>query len=136
MNPSSVVLIGASDVAGTLGDVVRRNLAASGFEGPVHFVNLRTNRWPARSPTAACANLPEPADLAVIVTPAASVPGIVEDCGTRGIQARSSSSAGFRRGVGAEGSALEEDLRRPGAPARAALPRARQPRDHAQRPAA
>jgi acetyltransferase len=111
MNPSSVVLVGASDVAGTLGDVVRRNLAASGFEGPVHFVNLRHESVAGQVTYRSVRDLPEPADLAVIVTPAASVPGIVEDCGARGIQGAIVVSAGFRE-AGAEGSALEEDLRR------------------------
>ena len=39
--PTSVALVGASDTAGSLGDVVRRNLAEGGFAGPVYYVNPR-----------------------------------------------------------------------------------------------
>jgi acetyltransferase len=110
MNPASVVLVGASDVAGSLGDVVRRNLAGSGFEGPVHFVNVRHESVAGQLTYRSVRDLPQPADLAVIVTPAASVPGIVEECGERGIQGAIIVSAGFGE-VGAEGSALEAELR-------------------------
>ena len=64
MNPASVVLVGASDIAGTLGDVVRRNLAGSGFEGPVHFVNLRHASVAGQVTYRNVRDLPEPADLA------------------------------------------------------------------------
>ena len=39
LRPSSLALVGASDTPGTLGNVVCRNLADSGFEGQVYFVN-------------------------------------------------------------------------------------------------
>jgi len=110
MKPASVVLVGASDTAGTLGDVVRRNLAGSGFEGPVHYVNLRHESVAGQVTHRSVRDLPAPVDLAVIVTPASTVPGIVDDCGARGIQGAIIVSAGFREG-GADGLALEAALR-------------------------
>jgi acetyltransferase len=56
------------------------------------------------------AELPEPADLAIICTPAASVPDIVRQCGTAGILGIVILSAGFRE-MGAVGQALESEIR-------------------------
>ncbi len=95
LQPASVVLVGASDTPGTLGDVVRRNLSGSGFEGPVYYVNLRQDAVAGQVVYRSVAELPGPPDLAVIVTPAATVPGIVEDCGRLGIPAAVIVSAGF-----------------------------------------
>ena len=110
MKPASVVLVGASETPGTLGDVVRRNLAGSGFEGPVYYVNLRHESVAGQVAHRSVRDLPEPVDLAVIVTPAASVPGAIEDCGVRGVQGAIIVSAGFRES-GADGLALEAELR-------------------------
>ena len=55
------------------------------------------------------ASIPEQVDLAVIVTPPASVPGIIEECGEAGVPTAVVISAGFKE-VGAEGAQLELDL--------------------------
>jgi len=108
--PSSVVLVGASDVPGSLGDVVRRNLLEGGFAGPVHYVNLRHEQIDGRPVHRSVLDLPETPDLAVILTPAATVPGVVGDCGRRGIRAAVVVSAGFREG-GVQGAGYERQLR-------------------------
>ena len=111
LQPASVVLVGASETPGTLGDVVRRNLAGSGFEGPVHYVNLRHESVAGQVVHRSLAELPSPPDLAVIVTPAATVPGIVEDCGRLGVPAAVIVSAGFGED-GSAGLELETEVRR------------------------
>ena len=51
----------------------------------------------------------KPVDLAVITTPAATVPGIIEACGERGVRAAAILSAGFRE-AGTDGMRLEKAL--------------------------
>ena len=109
--PASIVLVGASDTTGTLGDVVRRNLREAGFSGPVHFVNPRHEAIDGQKVYASVRDLPSAPDLAVIVAPAATVPGIITDCGTSGVRGAVIISAGFREG-GPEGRELEAEVRR------------------------
>jgi acetyltransferase len=93
--PSSVVLIGASDTPGTLGDVVRRNLTAAAFPGPVHYVNLRHDSVAGQPVYRSVSDLPAAPDLAVIVTPAATVPDLVSECGRLGVSGAVIVSTGF-----------------------------------------
>ena len=108
--PSSVVLVGASETPGSLGDIVRRNLIEGGFAGPVHFVNLHGGQIDGRTVYSSVLDLPEAPDLAVILTPAATVPEIVGDCGRKGVRAAVVVSAGFREG-GVPGAGYERQLR-------------------------
>jgi len=108
--PASVVLVGASETEGSLGDVVRRNLAEGGFAGPIHFVNPQHETVAGQRAYASVLDLPGPADLAVILTPAATVPDVVEQCGRQGIRAAVVVSAGFREG-GEAGAELERQMR-------------------------
>jgi len=110
LKPASVVVIGASDTPGSIGDVVRRNLLGGAFEGPVHYVNLHHDSIGGQHVHRSVLDLPEVPELAVVVTPAATVPEIVGDCGRKGIGAAVVISAGFREG-GARGAGLERQLR-------------------------
>jgi acetyltransferase len=109
-NPASVVLVGASDTPGSLGDIVRRNLLGGGFGGTVHYVNLRHEQIDGRPVHRSVLDLPEAPDLAVILTPAATVPEVVGDCGRKGIKAAAVVSAGFRE-AGVQGAGYERQLR-------------------------
>jgi len=110
LKPASVVLVGASEAGGSLGDVVRRNLAGAGFSGPLYFVNLRLDSIAGQPVYRSVLDLPQAPDLAIIVTPAATVPEVIGDCGRKGIPAAVVVSAGFREGGGA-GAGLERQLR-------------------------
>lgn len=54
-------------------------------------------------------DIPDHVDLAVILTPARTVPGILEECGQKGIRWAVVESAGFRE-FGEEGRRIEEEL--------------------------
>jgi len=110
LRPGSLALVGASDTPGTLGDVVRRNLAESGFEGQVFFVNPSHETVAGQPAYRSVSDLPLAPDLAIILTPAATVPDIVDECGRKGVRAAVVVSAGFREG-GAAGAALEREMR-------------------------
>ena len=108
-SPSRVAIIGASERPGSVGQAVLSNLIAS--PGGATLYPINPNR-PAVMGVKAYSNvdqLPQPADLAVIVTPAASVPGIVDQCGTAGIRCAVVISAGFKE-TGPDGVRLEQEL--------------------------
>ncbi|MGD8978266.1 MAG: CoA-binding protein, partial [Gammaproteobacteria bacterium] len=104
--PSSVALIGASEEQGSIGAVVLRNLIQGRFKGRIYPVNPKHEKVQGRRCYPDVGALPQAADLAVIATPARSVPGVLEQCGEKGIRFAVIISAGFRE-IGAKGAALE-----------------------------
>lgn len=109
--PSSIALVGASDRPGTLGDLIRRNLEATGFKGRVEYVNPAYEEIAGRPAFRSVRDLPQPTDLAIIVTPAATIPNIITDCGEAGIHGAIIVSAGFRDGD-ETGRELEAEVKR------------------------
>ncbi|ACG76873.1 acetyl-CoA synthetase / acetyltransferase (GNAT) family protein [Phenylobacterium zucineum HLK1] len=93
--PRAIALIGASDRPGSVGDVVARNLKAGGFPGPLMFVNPKGKTILGETAFRSVADLPHAPDLAVIATPAPTLPGLVSDLGARGCRAAVVISAGF-----------------------------------------
>src|SRR3954466_10765019 len=85
--PGSVALIGATERREKLGARVMENLLAAGFGGELFAVNPKYASVSGVPCFASARDLPRPADLAVIVTPPATVPGIVAECGAAGIRA-------------------------------------------------
>jgi acetyltransferase len=79
--PKSVALIGATERAGSVGRTIFENLLANDFGGTVFPVNPRHKRVLGREAYARVSDLPGPVDLAVIVTPAMTVPAVVAECG-------------------------------------------------------
>lgn len=108
--PRNVAVIGASAQPRKVGHAVLRNLIAARFEGPVYPVNPRTESILGLRSYARVSELPEPPDLAVICTPAATVPDLVRECGEAGVGGLVIISAGFRES-GAKGQELEERVR-------------------------
>lgn len=105
--PESVVLFGASDRIDSVGGVVFKNLLNSGFKGRIYAVNPKRDEVQGQKAYSTLDDIEEIADLAVVATPANSIPAIVEACGERGIRMMLILSAGFRE-TGAEGRQLED----------------------------
>jgi acetyltransferase len=84
MTPGSVVAIGASARPGSVGAAVTRNLLAGGFSGDLHFVNPKGGEIEGRPVLKSLAELPHPAELAVIMTPPETVPRLLVELGERG----------------------------------------------------
>lgn len=91
--PKSVVLIGASLQVGSVGNWLARNLA-EGFGGRVDFVNPKGGTINGKTCLRRIADLDAPPDLAVVVTPAATLPGIIAELGAAGTRAAVVISAG------------------------------------------
>ncbi len=82
--PASIAMIGASNQPGTVGFVTTRNLIGAGFSGRLYLVNPHGGEVLGRALYPSIAALPEGPDLAVIATPPATVPGLIEALGARG----------------------------------------------------
>jgi acetyltransferase len=104
--PKSVALIGATEKAGSVGRTILANLIASPFGGTVYPVNPNRPSILGIQAHPNVAAIPEKVDLAIIVTPAPSIPGIIAECGEAGVPTAVVISAGFKE-IGAEGAALE-----------------------------
>lgn len=107
--PRTVAVIGASEKPGTVGRTLLWNLISNPFGGTVFPVN------PNRSSVLGIKAYPnmgairEQVDLAVIATPAPTVPGIIAECVEVGVRGAIVISAGFKE-RGPEGVALEEQI--------------------------
>jgi len=107
--PKNVAVIGATETAGSVGRTIVWNLISNPFGGTVFPVNPKHTSVLGIKSYPNLAAVPEKVDLAIIVTPAATVPGIIEECAAAGVQGAIVISAGFRE-RGAEGAALEAQL--------------------------
>lgn len=105
--PASVAVFGASERPGAVGTLVFKNMLEGGFGGGVYAINPKHDTVAGQPAYPSLEVLGKPVDLAVIATPAATVPGIIESCGEHGVRAAVILSAGFRE-VGAEGVRLEQ----------------------------
>jgi acetyltransferase len=107
--PASVAVIGASRREHSVGQVVTRNLIEGGFEGPIHPVNPHAESICGVLAYGSIAALPEAPDLAVVCTPARTIPEIVAELGARGTRAAVIITAGFGE-LGEEGARLQRRM--------------------------
>src|SRR5512145_2089625 len=102
----SVALVGATEREGALGSIVRKNLAAGRLHA-LYSVNPKHRSLFRERSYASLKDLPDAPELAVVVTPARTVPQILEDAGAAGIRAAVVLTSGFAE-AGSEGRALQE----------------------------
>ncbi len=107
--PRSVALFGASDRQNSVGGIVLRNLLTSGYGGRVYPINPKREEVQGQKAFGSIEDIHEPVDLAVVATPAATIPAIVEACGEHGVRMMLILSAGFRE-TGDAGLRLEEKV--------------------------
>lgn len=77
--PRSIALVGASPTEGSVGRIVLRNVASNGFRGAVYPVNPNHDEINGIKCYRAIKDLPEPPDIAVIMTPPKTIPKIIKD---------------------------------------------------------
>lgn len=107
--PQSVALFGASEQPSRVGSVVYHNLLEAGFKGAIYPINPKYETVQGQAAYPNLAALNKPVDLAVIATPAATVPGILQQCGEHGVKGAVVLSAGFAE-VGVKGKRLQKDM--------------------------
>src|SRR5437870_11417865 len=93
--PGSVAVVGASGTPGSVGSILIHNLLGNPFGGVVYPVNPKRKAVHGVRCYPALAGLPEAVDLAVIATPASTVPPLIEECVAGGVRAAIIISAGF-----------------------------------------
>jgi acetyltransferase len=108
-SPKTVAVIGATETANTVGRTLLWNLVTSPFGGTVYPVNPKRPSVLGVKAYKSISDIPEQVDLAVIVTPPPSIPGIIRECGENGVQGAVVISAGFKE-IGPEGAELERQL--------------------------
>ena len=114
-NPTSVAVFGASETSSGVGARVFANLLAGGFDGPVVPINPKYETVAGRPCFANLAAAKANFDLAVIATPARTVPGLIAQCAKAETRNAIVLSAGFGEGAASErrlADALENAARR------------------------
>src|ERR1043166_2099171 len=101
-SPQNVAVIGATERADSVGRTILRNLVTSPFGGTVFPVNPKRPSVLGIKAYPQIAAVPEPVDLAVVVTPAPTVPGVIRECVDAGVKGAIIISAGFKE-IGASG---------------------------------
>jgi acetyl coenzyme A synthetase (ADP forming)-like protein len=104
---SSIAVIGASPEPSKVGYAILRNLLS--FPGAVYPVNPKHQQILGRNSYPALSAIRNPVDAAVIVLPAKLVPGVLEECGKKGVPLAIIISSGFRES-GHEGAILEAEI--------------------------
>ncbi|MDZ7654157.1 MAG: acetate--CoA ligase family protein [Burkholderiaceae bacterium] len=105
--PRSVAVVGATERADALGLHVFNNIVDGGYKGDVYPVNPKHAQVRGIRCYPSLEALPIAPELVVIVTPARTVPRLIDDAGARGIRAVLVLSAGFAE-IGPDGRRLQE----------------------------
>ncbi len=107
--PKNIAVIGATETQGTVGRTVLWNLISNPFGGAVFPVNPKRTSILGVKAYPNISSVPETVDLAVITTPAASVPGLIKECVDEGVRGAIVISAGFKE-TGPAGAELERQI--------------------------
>jgi acyl-CoA synthetase (NDP forming) len=107
--PTSVAVIGVSEKPDNLGRNIIANLIEFGFGGIVYPVGPAGGFVQTHRIYRSVSDIPDHVETAVILTPAHTVPGILEECGKKGVRWAIIETAGFRE-YGEEGLQLEEQV--------------------------
>lgn len=110
LNPKTVAAIGASESEGSVGQALMKNLLLGKDRRKIYPVNPNRDIVMGLKSYPNIANIPEHVALAVIATPAKTVPSIVEECAKARVDGVIILSAGFRE-IGPEGAKLEEEIK-------------------------
>lgn len=108
-SPKSVAVIGVSAKPDNLGRNIVANLVEFGFNGVAYAVGPAGGAIETRRIYRSIGEIPDPVDMAVILTPARTVPGVLEECGQKGVRRAIIETAGFGE-YGEEGRQLEGQI--------------------------
>ncbi|MCB0064758.1 MAG: bifunctional acetate--CoA ligase family protein/GNAT family N-acetyltransferase [Caldilineaceae bacterium] len=108
-SPRNVAVIGATERANSVGRTLLRNLISNPFGGTVYPINPKRDNVLGIHAYPTIGDVPNQVDLAVIVTPARTVPDVIEECVQAGVKGAIVISAGFKE-IGEEGAQLEREI--------------------------
>ena len=107
--PGSVAVIGASNNPFSIGNIVIRNLAAYGFKGPIYPINPKERSIRSFKCFKSVLEVPDAIDLVNISVKNTLVPGVLKECGEKGVKFCIVHTAGFKE-VGEEGIKREREM--------------------------
>lgn len=110
MRPQSVALIGASERVGSVGQTLLTNLSNGPLKERLYLVNPRHRTLQGREVFSRIEEVPAAIDLAVIATPAVTVPDLIRQCVAKAVDGAIIISAGFAE-MGGEGRAFEQEIK-------------------------
>ncbi len=108
-NPQTIAVIGASDNEGGVGNALMKNLISNSYKGIVYPVNPKRESVQSIKAYPSVRDIPDKIDLAIIATPAPTVPAIVEECGRAGVSGLVIISAGFGE-IGKKGEEMSNEI--------------------------
>ncbi|MCK5120247.1 MAG: acetate--CoA ligase family protein, partial [Candidatus Latescibacteria bacterium] len=108
-NPKTIAVIGATSQKGRVGYSLMNNLIGSGYEGIVYPINLNRESVLGVKAYRKVGDTPDKIDLAIIATPAKTIPDIVRECGECGVSGIVIISSGFME-IGEEGQAASDGI--------------------------
>ena len=108
-NPKSVAIIGASQKALSIGNVITKNLLKYEYKGPIYPINPKADEILGIKAYPSILDVPGEVDLAHISIPAKFAPYAIDECGKKGVKFVIINSAGFKE-IGEEGAALEDEV--------------------------
>ena len=109
--PRNIVVVGASDRAGSWPATVWNTVHAHGFRAPIYAVNPNRDSIGARPCYSSFADLPEPPDHVVMLTPAPHIPDALAEAAKAGARSATVFAAGYGEDGSADGLALAARLR-------------------------
>ncbi|MBW2092717.1 MAG: CoA-binding protein, partial [Deltaproteobacteria bacterium] len=107
--PNTLAVIGVSSSPTNIGRGIVFNLTVFNYNGIIYEVGPKGGVLAGRRIYKSVLDIPDHIDLAIILTPAATVPGILDECGQKGIRWAIVESAGFRE-YGDEGKKIEDEV--------------------------
>ncbi len=108
--PRRVVIVGASERPGSIGNALMENLIEGGFAGAILPVNPKHSSIHGLPAAKSISHLEPGADLAVIATPIHTVPDLIQECAENKVGGAIVISAGGKE-AGPEGREIEEKIR-------------------------
>ncbi len=109
LDAKSVAIIGASKNKTKRGYQAIKTLLADGFEGEIYPVNPKEDKILGLNCYKDITDIKAPVDLALITTPARTIPGILQNCGKKKVAGAVIIAGGFRE-LGAKGKKLENEV--------------------------
>lgn len=107
-SPKSVAIIGASQKALSIGNVITKNLLKYEYKGPIYPINPKADEILGVKAYPSILDVPGDVDLAHLSIPAKFAPMAMDECGKKGVKFVIINSAGFKE-VGEEGLAIENE---------------------------
>jgi acyl-CoA synthetase (NDP forming) len=107
--PRAIAIIGASNNPFSIGYIVIKNLAEYGFKGPIFPINPKGGHIRCFKAFKSILDVPDEIDLVNISVNHKLIPGVIEECGRKGVKFAIVHTAGFKE-VGGEGIVREREM--------------------------